>query len=188
MSGFDTNPFADPVDINPFQVGAGTGRPLSSLPPSLPLARRRRDVALTEASLANGGTAFPRCGQSGRGRGGGIKGGVLGPPEHPPAQGRAVGPGHPQGPPLSSPRAVLRGLDTPRDPPTQDRAVGPRHPVGHLSSSPRAVLWGLDTPRPPPFSPQGCAVGPGRSQDPCCPPLGLCCGAWTLPGPLPSPT
>lgn len=27
MSGFDTNPFADPVDINPFQVGAGRGRP-----------------------------------------------------------------------------------------------------------------------------------------------------------------
>lgn len=26
MSGFDTNPFADPVDINPFQVGTGSGR------------------------------------------------------------------------------------------------------------------------------------------------------------------
>lgn len=38
MSGFDTNPFADPVDINPFQVGVGTGRPPSS--PTLLLRRR----------------------------------------------------------------------------------------------------------------------------------------------------
>lgn len=34
MSGFDTNPFADPVDINPFQVGAEGGRlPLGAARP-----------------------------------------------------------------------------------------------------------------------------------------------------------
>lgn len=73
MSGFDTNPFADPVDINPFQVGTGTGRPL---PPRPSLLDRRRDVALSEASLANGGTALPRCGQSARG--GGVGGACWG--------------------------------------------------------------------------------------------------------------
>lgn len=66
MSGFDTNPFADPVDINPFQVGTGPGRPLPSPPPARRLPRQR-DVALTEASLANGGAASSLRGQSARG-------------------------------------------------------------------------------------------------------------------------
>lgn len=62
MSGFDTNPFADPVDINPFQVGAGD-RAAPAFP--RPARRRHRDVALSEASLANGGAAPHRRVQSG---------------------------------------------------------------------------------------------------------------------------
>lgn len=73
MSGFDTNPFADPVDINPFQVGAEGGRlPLGATRPGRAPVPAHRDVALSEAPLANGRAAPARLGQS---EGGGGTGG-----------------------------------------------------------------------------------------------------------------
>lgn len=69
MSGFDTNPFADPVDINPFQVGSTPlTQPCPAGPPP-PQCPARRDVALSEAPPANGGAAPPRLDQSERGGG-----------------------------------------------------------------------------------------------------------------------
>lgn len=134
MSGFDTNPFADPVDINPFQVGTGPGRPF---PPRPYLRYRRRDVALSEASLANGGTAPPRSGQSGRG--GGIRGGVLGPgPLSPPGWGS---PGVPAPPPRGrcDPAGVLPAPHLPPFP----LGRGPTWPRAPSPIAPRpARLWG----------------------------------------------